>query len=313
MALSNSFDFSMTRDAIIKAAWRLALGNHDPTTPYPDDYTNISTNLNMLLKSWQNRGVGLWLMRKLYLLPAHETASYSLSSSGTNITTTLVETAIKTAGETGDLTITVDSITGISASSYIGIELDDGTRQWTTVSGSPSGYVVTLAAALTDDAAIDNTVKVYSAKAQRPLRIIDAVWRDYSGNDSGLEIINSADYLAISDKTETGTPLQVYYDPQLTTGVLYVWPAPETVDGIIVMTVSYPINDMDASADDIEIPAQWLRAVVYNLAVDIALEYPEQVSERVYRDLKETAKEEYEAASLEDREVSYTFTPDTGD
>lgn len=311
MATSGSYDFSMNRNTVITAAWRL-LGFRDPTTPTPDEITHISRNLNMMLKSWQNQDVGLWLTRTLYLIPAHETASYSMSSAGANATTSLVETEIKTAGSSGDTTITVDSITGILNNDFIGIQLDDGTRQWTTVSGAPSGYVVTLAAALTDDVAVDNTIKVYTTKAQRPLRIIEARWRNADGNDTPLTIGNRDDYNTISDKTTISTPNMVFYDPQLTTGVLYVWPKPETVDGLIIMTVVYPIQDMDAATDDLEIPVQWLEAVIYNLAVRLAPQWPEQVSIQYFRELKEQAYLSLENAKMEDREVSYTFTPNWG-
>lgn len=312
MTLSGSYDFTMTRNELITAAWRM-LGFRDPTTPFPDEIVHISRNLNMMLKSWQNQNVGLWLTRTLYLFPAHETASYSLSSSGANCTTAIIETAIKTAAISGATTITVDSITGIASLAIIGVELDDGTRQWTTVSGSPSGYVITLGAALTCAAAIGNTVKVYTAKAQRPIRIVDALWRDSSDNDSPLEILNGDEYKTIPDKTSTGTPLQVYYDPQISTGVLYVWPKPETVNGVIVMSAVYPIQDMDAATDNIEIPAEWFQAVMYGLAVEIAPQYPEQVSSQTYRELRERASEELEAAKMADSEVSYTFTVDTGE
>ncbi len=277
MTLSGSYDFSMTRNELITAAWRM-LGFRDPTTPFPDEIVHINRNLNMMLKSWQNQNVGLWLTRTLYLFPAHETASYSLSSSGANCTTAIIETVIKTSAIAGATTITVDSISGIASLMIIGIELDDGTRQWTTVSGSPSGSVVTLGAALTDAAAIGNTVKVYTTKAQRPLKIIDAFWHDASGNDRPLQVANNDDYTAIPNKDTVSTPLIVYYDPQITTGVLYVWPKPDTVNGVIVMSAVYPIQDMDAATDNIEIPAEWFQAVMYGLAVEIAPQYPEQVS-----------------------------------
>ncbi len=309
MALSGSYDFSMTRDQVITAAWRL-LGFRDPTTPTADEITHISRNLNMMLKSWQNQNVGLWLTRTLYLLPAHETASYNLSSTGTNCTATLVETELSVAAASGATSITVDSITGIVANDYIGIQLDDGTRQWTTVSGTPSGYVVTLAAALTDDTAIDNTVKSYTTKAQRPLRIIEARWRDADGIDTPLSIGNREDYTSVADKTTVSTPNLVWYDPQLTTGVLYVWPKPETVDGLIILSAVYPIQDMDSSSDDFEVPVQWLEALIYNLAVRLSPQWPEQVSIQYFRELKEQAYLSLEAAKMEDREVSYIFTPD---
>jgi hypothetical protein len=44
-------------------------------------------------------------------------------------------------------------VTGVATTYNIGVQLDDGTFQWTTVNGAPSGSTVTLTAVLTDSAA----------------------------------------------------------------------------------------------------------------------------------------------------------------
>jgi len=72
------------------------------------------------------------------------------------------ETAIATAGALGDTTIDVDSIEDMSDGDYIAVKLDNGDYQWTTVSGTPTGTTVTIAAALTDSVAVDNKVIVYT-------------------------------------------------------------------------------------------------------------------------------------------------------
>ena len=74
--------------------------------------------------------------------------------------TMLGTTAIKVAASKDDLTIDVNSISGLADDDSIGITLDDGTLQWTTVNGTPAGDTVTLAEALPDDAAIGNVVYV---------------------------------------------------------------------------------------------------------------------------------------------------------
>ena len=63
----------------------------------------------------------------------------------------------------------------------------------------------------------------------RPTFITHATLRKTSDTtDTDLNIIPQTDYLLLSDKTETGTPNSVYYDPQLTNGVLYMWPTADT-------------------------------------------------------------------------------------
>ena len=74
--------------------------------------------------------------------------------------TMLATTRVKVAGSEGDSTIDVNSISGISDNDSIGITLDSGTVQWTTVDGTPSGDTVTLADSLDGDAAVGNTVYI---------------------------------------------------------------------------------------------------------------------------------------------------------
>ena len=60
----------------------------------------------------------------------------------------------------------------MSDADNIGIELDDGTIQWTTINGAPAGSTVTLTDALTDDVASGNAVYVYTAKTNRPMKLL---------------------------------------------------------------------------------------------------------------------------------------------
>jgi hypothetical protein len=69
-------------------------------------------------------------------------------------------TTIGTAGNAGDSTITVVSISGMSDTQQITIELDNGNSQITTINGTPSGTTVTLTDKLTGSVAVGNYVVV---------------------------------------------------------------------------------------------------------------------------------------------------------
>ena len=69
-------------------------------------------------------------------------------------------TTIGTAGSVGDSTITVVSISGMSDTQQITIELNNGNVQITTINGTPSGTTVTLTDKLTDSVAVGNYVVV---------------------------------------------------------------------------------------------------------------------------------------------------------
>lgn len=322
MGTSGSYDFSVNRDEIIKGALRLlgVLGFGE--TPSADEITDASEALNLMIKAWQTEGVGLWLNKEMTLYMADDTQLYSVGASGDHATLTPYSTQIATAASSGDTSLSVDAITNMTASDAIGIELDDGTLQWTTISGSPSGTTVALAAALTDDVAVDNMVFFYTTMSQRPLEIIEARVRDKNDNDTPLSIITRTDYMNINDKDSEGTPNQIYYDPQLTNGSLYVWPSPNDVTDTIVMTGKYPIDDFDAAANDPGFPQEWHESLKYNLAVRLAPEY--MTKHLKYEDIPpidpnqitliiQTARELKDNARRFDEEASIRFIPDLRD
>lgn len=60
MARSNSFDFNVTRDELIKAAFRLIGVGHRGESVPADEINDASEALNLMLKAWQADGLQLW-------------------------------------------------------------------------------------------------------------------------------------------------------------------------------------------------------------------------------------------------------------
>ena len=277
MARSGSYDWSLAGDYILRGAIRIVkgLGGTPPVggKSGQEEITDARESLNMMLKEWEAQGVGLWLIKDLIVFPAYHDGAYSLGPSGDHATLSLVETELSSSAASGASSITVDSITGMLNGDAIGIELDDNTLQWTTINGSPSGSTITLTASLTDDAAEDNNVYTYTTKSQRPLYIRDAyLYRD-DGTETPLYICTRKEWNENPNKAYNGTPSQIFYDRQLDSGILYVWPRPSTVNNYFKLKAVYPIQDIDAAANDPDFPVEAQRAVKFNLAVDLAYEY----------------------------------------
>uniref|UniRef100_A0A6M3J3D4 Putative tail protein n=1 Tax=viral metagenome TaxID=1070528 RepID=A0A6M3J3D4_9ZZZZ len=309
MATSGSYDFSVNCQEIIKGALRLIGAIATGETPSAAELSDGKEALNMMIKAWQAEGIGLWLNREATLFLEYAERSYNLGPTGDHCSVAVVKTEMKVAAASGAGTIDVDSITGISDGDYVGIELDDGTLQWTTVNGAPAGDTVTLTAGLTDDAAVDNHVYTYTSKIPRPIEVIEARRVYADDTEVPLQDVSRAEYMALSNKTSAGPPIQVYYDPQLTNGVLYVWQACDDVQERIRMTVKLPVEDFDANTDDADFPPEWLRALKFNLAVEIAPEYGKEPSNTVIVKAAETK----DAVSGFDREqTSVFFLPDLG-
>ena len=308
MTTSGSYDFSLDRDGLISKAYTMvgavAIGE-DPTA---DELTEGGKTLNLMLKGWQTEpGINLCLNQVVTLFLGYKTQSYSLGPSGDHMSASIVKTEVATAASSGDTDIVVDSIIGITTGDYLGIELDDGTVQWTTVDGVPSGSTIVAAAVLTDDAAVDNHLYTYTTKAQRPLVILEARRISGIGISTPLLQVSRNEYMSLSDKSNYGIINQFYYDPQLINGALYVWPTCSDVQDTLELTIRKPIMDFDVSADDGEFPAEWTMAVVSNLAVLIGMENGIPLNAQLGR-LAESSK--FMARTFDDERTSVFFQPE---
>lgn len=309
MATSNSYDFKVNRDEIIKGALRLLGVIASGETPAASEIQDAAEALNMMTKAWQAEGIGLWLNQEVTLFLEYGKYSYSLGPTGDHCAAMSVKTEIKVAADSGAGSIDVDSITSISDGDNIGIELDNAPLQWTTVNGAPAGDTVTLTANLTGDVAVDNYVYAYTSKIPRPLEIIEARRVNANESEAPLRPASRSEYMMLANKASKGPAIQFYYDPQLTNGVLHVWQACDNVQTRIRMTVKRPVQDFDSVADDADFPQEWLRALKFNLAVEIAPEYGKEPSRTVIVRAEETKQD---VCGFDREETSIFFQPDLG-
>jgi len=87
-------------------------------------------------------------------------------------------------------------------------------------------------------------------------------------NSTDLEMfeISREDYYRLPDKTSEGYPTQWFYDRQRASGTLYVWPVPDVTAGTLKFTYRRTIMDMDAGANDFDLPQEWHEAIAFGLA-----------------------------------------------
>lgn len=137
----------------------------------------------------------------------------------------------------------------------------------------------------------------------RPLHVYNCNRKSSSGNEIPMISLTRQDWMAIPNKTTTGVPVQFYYDPQTTNGVLYVWPTPQTgTTDTLVLDVDRQLDIMVDSLNDFDFPPQWLEAITYNLAARIAPEYGLPLSERMQ--IEKEAAALLMQASTDDRDVA---------
>lgn len=310
MATSGSIDLTATGLDIIKEALEQVgvIGPND--TPGSDLQASTLRSLNFMIKAWQGEGTNLFAVQKLTLFLEKNKNEYSLSSSGDHFTASHVKTTVDGAASSGAGTITVDDDTGISDGDNIGVELADGTMQWTTVNGAPAANVITLTASLTGAVNDAAAVFTYTTKANRPMKILHAVRTDFSDNDTSVFVYPLDVYADLSNKKNDGTVVNLYYDPQVGTGKLFVWPESDSVRDRITLWVQRTLEDVDAaSSDDVDYPQEWFLALALSLSVIIAPKYG--LSRSDISDLAAVAVYYKDVAEGYDREDDMYFLPDT--
>lgn len=271
MTSSGVATFDPTLSDIITMAYRATGTLGIEQTASAVQLVNGRNLLNMMLKAWSATGMHCWTVEEGILFLQKSQSRYSLGLASTDHMTDAYDfasTTLSAAEAAGQTDLSVTSITGIANGDYLGIELDDGTMQWTTVNGAPSGTTVTAAVALTGAAASGNRVVAYTSKLIRPLKIVNARSYYYS-DEREVEMVDLShlDYQRLPSKTTAASPVvQWAYQPKLPLGIVNVWTDPADVDYAMRFTWHRPIYDFTATTETADVPAEWQEALVFNLA-----------------------------------------------
>ena len=308
MATSGSSNYSITRNTIFQIALRrinvLARGQDMSA----EMQSTANDNLNLMIKEWQADKLHLWTIQEATLFLAASQASYTLSPTGDHCTSSYVETDVRVAGVATDVTIEVDSTTGMTAADNIGILLDAGTLHWTTIASITDSDTLVIDTALPSAIAVDNTVVTYTTKINRPMQLLTARRYISSTNEYDIPVVSRKEYDELTDKTSSGSVVQVYYDAQLTSK-LHVWPPSDTEKDRIKLTVQRPLEDFDNPTDNPDFPIEWGNAIIWNLALQLCGEY--MVSDSIMRRVAAFAAEsKTRATNFDSENTSVFFQPD---
>ena len=312
MTTSGSVDFSVSRDNILTDAL-IIVGAVGPDDTVPTNWTtHAARQLNKIVKAFGSHRIGLWARKTGYILPVSDTNSVSLGPSGGHATLSYTQTTLGDDHVAAATSITLTSATGFADTQAVGIELEDGTIQWTTQSGAAVGNVITIATGLTDEAAEGGYVYTYATKLQRPLRIVAAYNSDLSSNtDTPIDVEGRQYFEDQNNKTTEGEVTLLSYEPQLDNGVAYFWPRFADGKSVIKILFQRPFEDFDASGDTPDFPQEAYDMLTLQLAVRLAPVYGMPVSDRA-----QLLNEANAALGLffenEPEEGSYRIQPDVG-
>ncbi len=261
-------------------------------------FEDAKFELNLILKNWQSEdGINVWKNRTATLFLEQGIISYELGNDQANATEDFAETTISIAGNAGGFTITVDSDDDILDGDFIGIELSDGSAQWTTVNGSPVNDVVTLTDALLLDIDVDAQVIAYTDKITRPLRLSQVLYK-VDGDDESetpCDEFTRDEYYSTPNKTNQGSSLQYYPNLNIDTMTIKVWSAPDATFRRYFFTYQPSFDLFVENDDEPDFIEEAYNALIYNLAVVMGINngYNEQTSPR-FKEIKNQATERYQ-------------------
>lgn len=117
----------------------------------------------------------------------------------------------------------------------------------------------------------------------RPVAVEDSTfYRDAEGTDHPVQIISEAEYNTLSDKTVTGDPYLLVVNPTHPNIELTVYPVPSrALDWHIVSP--QVLTEVATLATVFALPPGYLRALTYNLAMELAPEFGVEPSPQVQR------------------------------
>jgi hypothetical protein len=262
-------------------------------TPRTEQVTDALDTFNMFLKSLQIEDF-LWLKQFATLFLNKGQTSYKLAPStytGFNhCATAYVQTNLAANAAIGAATVTLDSATGITNGDFIGISNDNDIIEWFYVSilgvvaSIFTDAALTIPGALGVAATADNVVYSHTVASQikRPTRVFAASRKSYDvvaadGNEIPIDVVSRSDYMSMPNKTTSNKVLNVYYDPQLVCGIIYVWPTTNDSGDKLILTIDRPIQDVVAAGETVDIPQEVIRFLTWGLAIDLEPEYPIEI------------------------------------
>jgi hypothetical protein len=114
-----------------------------------------------------------------------------------------------------------------------------------------------------------------------PLKVIQAWYTPSGGNNTPMEVIPRYDYNQLPrSAADVGTPIQLYYQPGITTGTISLWPIPNNSTTTISVDYTTPYEDMNNATDTFTFPSYWMQALIYNLAWSLSPEYGIPINDR---------------------------------
>lgn len=282
--------FQLTLQEIIDDAAGLAQVGVDGEAMEPEYYQRAVVAANRVVLELQAQGLHLssYNVGYLFLQPGQ----YEYVIENENATNQYYQTTLSAAEATGQTVLSVTSTADFVVDDIVGVTLDDTSIQWSTVSSIDTGNsTITIADALTDDAASGNYVFFYR-EALKQISRIHQIWRrDNYVNDIPINVIGQQEYDALPNKSSSsGSPSIAYYHRAIPKGKLFLWPSPSTAYPIMGFWYERKLGQLKTPTDTIDLDQFYYPAFVYTLALRLC-------------DVFAASNDVYQRIKIEQREI----------
>ena len=251
-----AFPFTVTRNQIIKRALRIVGVLAQGEEPTPEQLTEANECISATLKALSNDGVNLWKQTERRIDFA--TAASQCTNGGKTYLCLRSHTSASTTEP------------GVGANWHL---------YWKEHSNSST------------TAWVDATAYTGNAIIEIPDSVIyiDKLWSVENGSDSPITLVNRFDFLDLSYKYDPGDPQQAWFEAA-ETPLLHLDYSPDA-NSLSLRYLSQTFIDSFAGAGDTQdTPGQWVDALCYAVASQLADEYQLALEERSYLTQKAIAK-----------------------
>ncbi len=121
----------------------------------------------------------------------------------------------------------------------------------------------------------------------RPIAIEDACYTRLSPNfDEPISVISDELYSQITSKATLGRPRVLNYSNAYPVALINLWPVPEQ-NYTLFITSEKPLSNWTLY-QDVVLPPGWERALIFNLAIDLAPDYGQPISDSMANGARES-------------------------
>lgn len=314
MTTSGTVTFNPAITFIITSLYRKIGAIAEDEIPTAGMFNDALFSINAMAKGWMATGIHVWATDEMILFFQQNQYQYSIgpgSSDNFCQANSYNMTQVNQSVAAGATNIPLVSVTGMVNGQFYGQVLDNGAAFWTTIASiNLSTNTVTIAAPLPYSASAQNFSFSYTTKLTRPLLIPEARLLTYSGfQKTPMTVLSRKRYMDLPQPQNPGTPTQFFYTPQLVAGQLYAWPCPANAGWGFLGTYRRAIQDFNTVANTADFPQEWINALLWNGALEMAPEY--DVPPPRYQMLQQRAGYWLDLAQNYDRETEpVEFTMD---